>query len=204
MILVQQMKGVLELRLKSEGGCVKTQLRVKWSSPTIQIALNGRLSDHGTPDNHLRSHAWGNLRFCKWWVRRLRLRRRLWRQLWRWLYQVNWLWVWYPGFFHWWTATGPCLIAPHRRTQWCGFIRRRNDYWSRRLGCGALNMGLFCGSLAAGRKWGLSSSGSCHGWLKKMVGGDGRRRLGSEERANERLLCLGFSLAPFRSSNDQF
>ena len=57
MIPVQQMKGVPELWLKSEGGCVKTQLRVKWSSPTIQIALNGGLGDHETPDNHLRSHA---------------------------------------------------------------------------------------------------------------------------------------------------
>ena len=30
------------------------------------------------------------------------------------------------------------------------------------------------------------------------------RGLGSEKRANERLLWLGFSLAPFRSSNDRF
>ena len=56
MIPVQQMEGVLEFWLKPEDGCVKTQLRVKWSSPVIQIPLNGRLSDHGTPNQHLRSH----------------------------------------------------------------------------------------------------------------------------------------------------
>ena len=51
------MEGVPELELKSESGCVEADLRVEWLSPAIQITLNGRLSDHGTPDKHLRSHA---------------------------------------------------------------------------------------------------------------------------------------------------
>ena len=57
MIPVQQMEGVPELRLKSESGYVKTKLGVEWPSLAIQITLNGRLSDHGTPDKYLRSHA---------------------------------------------------------------------------------------------------------------------------------------------------
>ena len=57
MVPLQQMKGVLELGLKSESGCVKVELGVEWPSPAIQITLNGRLSDHGTLDKHLRSHA---------------------------------------------------------------------------------------------------------------------------------------------------
>ena len=51
------MEGVPELGLKSESGCVKAELGVEWPSPAIQITLNGRLSDHGTPDKHLKSHA---------------------------------------------------------------------------------------------------------------------------------------------------
>ena len=57
MVPLQQMEGVPELWLKSESGCVKAELGVKWPSPAIQITLNGWLSDHGTPDKHLRGHA---------------------------------------------------------------------------------------------------------------------------------------------------
>ena len=57
MVPLQQMEGVPELGLKSESGCVKAELRVEWSSLAIQITLNGRLSEHGMPDKHLKSHA---------------------------------------------------------------------------------------------------------------------------------------------------
>ena len=73
MIPLEQMEGVPELRLKSESGCVKTELGVEWPSPAVQITLNGRLSEHWTPNKHLRSHAGGNLRICRRWLRRLRL-----------------------------------------------------------------------------------------------------------------------------------
>ena len=56
MVSLQQMEEISELWLKPEGICVKTKLEVKWLSLTIQVTLNGGLSDHGTPDNHLRSH----------------------------------------------------------------------------------------------------------------------------------------------------
>ena len=56
MVSLQQMEGISELWLKPEGSCVKTKLGVEWPSPTIQVTLNGWLSDHGIPDNHLRSH----------------------------------------------------------------------------------------------------------------------------------------------------
>ena len=59
--------------LKFESGCVKTELGVEWPSPAVQITLNGRLSEHGTPNKYLRSHAGGNLRICRRWLRRLRL-----------------------------------------------------------------------------------------------------------------------------------
>ena len=56
-IPLEQMEGVPELRLKSESDYVKTEIGVEWPSPAVQITLNGRLSEHGTPDKHLRSHA---------------------------------------------------------------------------------------------------------------------------------------------------
>ena len=56
-IPLEQMEGVPELGLKSESDCVKTEIEVEWPSPVVQITLNGRLSEHGTPDKHLRSHA---------------------------------------------------------------------------------------------------------------------------------------------------
>ena len=57
MVPLQPMEGVPELGLKFESGCVKVELGVEWPSSVIQITLNGRLSDHGMPDKHLRSHA---------------------------------------------------------------------------------------------------------------------------------------------------
>ena len=57
MVPLQQMEGVLEVWLKSKSSCVKAELGVEWPSPAIQITLNGGLSDHGTSDKHLRSHA---------------------------------------------------------------------------------------------------------------------------------------------------
>ena len=56
MVPLQQIEGISELWLKPEGICVKTKLGVEWPSPAIQVTLNGWLSDHGPPDNHLRSH----------------------------------------------------------------------------------------------------------------------------------------------------
>ena len=58
--------------LKFESGCVKTELGVEWPSPAVQITLNKRLSEHGTPNKHLRSHAGGNMRICRRWLRQLR------------------------------------------------------------------------------------------------------------------------------------
>ena len=57
MVPLQQMEGIPELWLKSESSCVKAKLGVERPCPVIQITLNGWLSDHGTFDNHLRSHA---------------------------------------------------------------------------------------------------------------------------------------------------
>ena len=57
MVPLQQMEGVLEVWLKSKSSCVKVELGVEWLSPTIQIIFNGWLSDQGTSDKHLRSHA---------------------------------------------------------------------------------------------------------------------------------------------------
>ena len=57
MIPLEQMEGVPEIRLKSESDCVKTELGVEWPSPAVQITLNWWLSEHGTPDKHLRGHA---------------------------------------------------------------------------------------------------------------------------------------------------
>ena len=57
MVPLQQMEGVPKLWLKFESGCVKVELGMEWPSPAIQITLNGRVSDHGTPDKHLRGHA---------------------------------------------------------------------------------------------------------------------------------------------------
>ena len=57
MVPLQKMEGISELRLKSESSCVKAELGVEWPSPAIQITLNGWLSDHGTSDNYLKSHA---------------------------------------------------------------------------------------------------------------------------------------------------
>ena len=57
MVPLQQMEGILKVWLKSESSCVKAKLGVEWLSPAIQITLNGWLSDHGTSNNHLRSHA---------------------------------------------------------------------------------------------------------------------------------------------------
>ena len=57
MVSLQQMEGILELWLKPESSSIKAKLGVEWPSAAIQITLNGWLGDHGTPDNHLRSHA---------------------------------------------------------------------------------------------------------------------------------------------------
>ena len=57
MVPLQQMEGILKVWLKSESSCVKAKLGVECLSPAIQITLNGWLSDHGTSNNHLRSHA---------------------------------------------------------------------------------------------------------------------------------------------------
>ena len=57
MVPLWQMEGIPELGLKSESSYVKTKLGVEWPCPIVQITLNGCLSDHGTSDNHLRSHA---------------------------------------------------------------------------------------------------------------------------------------------------
>ena len=72
MIPLEQMEGVPELGLESESGCIKIELEVEWPSPAVQITLNGWLSEHWTPNNHLRSHAGENLRICRRWLRRLR------------------------------------------------------------------------------------------------------------------------------------
>ena len=57
MVPLQQMEGISELWLKPKGSFVTAKLRVEWPSPAIQITLNGWLSDHGTSNKHLRSHA---------------------------------------------------------------------------------------------------------------------------------------------------
>ena len=57
MVSLQQMEGISELWLKPESSSIKAKLGVEWPSPVVQITLNGWLSDHGTPDKHLRGHA---------------------------------------------------------------------------------------------------------------------------------------------------
>ena len=56
MVHLQQMEGISELWLKLESSSVKAKLGMEWPSPVVQITLNGWLSDHEMPDNHLKSH----------------------------------------------------------------------------------------------------------------------------------------------------
>ena len=207
------MKGLLELRLNSEGGYIEIELGVEWPCSAIQFSFNWWLCHHGASNSYLRSHAWGNLRFFCWCLRWLRLLGRWWRlfggwwrwhRLWRWLCQINWLrdlcfllWrtgTWFLAFGRARTGDGkwsPCIIAPGRRTGRCVLDRRWDEARPWRLRGGILDWHVSWDSQASW--WGRRLYSLCFG--HGGVGENGRRCtwLAQAEETDGRVLWLGSS-----------
>ena len=132
MVPLEQSKWIPKVRLLSHGLNVEIELRMKWPSSTIWIALNGRHGNHSPLNDGFRSNA-GRMLRTRWALRiKLGMPRclsRAWGPGSLWWNAVYW---WLKGRRSW---RSPCQISVLRRARGHPTLGRWNSQGLRGLRC---------------------------------------------------------------------
>ena len=151
MVPLEQCKWILKLRLLSHGLNVEVKLRMKWSSSTIWVALNGRSGNHRPLDDDFQSNVGWTLRIRLCMPKRLS---KAWGLDSLWWNATYW---WLRGWRSWWSL---CRVSELRRARGHPALRKRN------------------GRGLSGLKWILRSGGSWPGlaryWRVGMASSNAR------------------------------
>ena len=160
MVPLEQSKWIPKVRLLSHSLYVKVELKMKWPSSTIWIALNGRCGNHRPLDDGFWSNA-GKMLSIRWALGiRLPMPRCLfeaWGPNCLWRNAVYW-WLW--GRRSWWSL---CRVSALRRAIGHPTLRRWNGWGLRGLRWILRNRGTWTSLARCGRVC-MTPSDARHSW----------------------------------------